>query len=60
MTNTDLAADPTDRFRADVLAGLSRPRKRLPAKYFYDAAGSRLFDAITSALGRPLSSIRAR
>ncbi|MBY0515167.1 MAG: L-histidine N(alpha)-methyltransferase [Gemmataceae bacterium] len=47
MTNTELAACPTDRFRADVLAGLSRPRKRLPAKYFYDAAGSRLFDRIT-------------
>jgi len=32
---------------ADVLAGLSRPQKRLPSKYFYDAAGSRLFDRIT-------------
>jgi L-histidine N-alpha-methyltransferase len=29
-----------------VLAGLARPQKRLPAKYFYDAAGSRLFDRI--------------
>src|SRR5689334_8937377 len=47
MTNAELAACPTARFRADVLAGLSRPRKRLPAKYFYDAAGSRLFDRIT-------------
>ncbi len=47
MTNTRTPACPTTRFRADVLAGLSRPRKRLPAKYFYDAAGSRLFDAIT-------------
>jgi L-histidine N-alpha-methyltransferase len=47
MTNTALAAGPAARFRADVLAGLSRRRKRLPAKYFYDAAGSRLFDAIT-------------
>jgi dimethylhistidine N-methyltransferase len=36
-----------DRFRADVLAGLARPRKRLPSKYFYDAEGSRLFDEIT-------------
>jgi dimethylhistidine N-methyltransferase len=35
------------RFRADVLAGLTRPDKRLPAKYFYDAAGSALFDEIT-------------
>jgi dimethylhistidine N-methyltransferase len=47
MTNTRLAACPDRCFRADVLAGLSRPRKRLPAKYFYDAAGSRLFDRIT-------------
>src|SRR5262245_46031032 len=47
MTNTELAASPDQRFRADILAGLARPRKRLPAKYFYDAAGSRLFDRIT-------------
>jgi dimethylhistidine N-methyltransferase len=33
-------------FRKDVLAGLSRPRKSLPPKYFYDAAGSRLFEKI--------------
>jgi dimethylhistidine N-methyltransferase len=47
MTDTRLAASPHRRFRADVIAGLSRPRKRLPSKYFYDAAGSRLFDRIT-------------
>jgi dimethylhistidine N-methyltransferase len=47
MTTARLPACPTDRFRADVLAGLARPQKRLPAKYFYDAAGSRLFDRIT-------------
>jgi dimethylhistidine N-methyltransferase len=47
MTTNTLAASLTDRFRADVLAGLSRPRKQLPAKYFYDAVGSRLFDRIT-------------
>jgi dimethylhistidine N-methyltransferase len=47
MTNTELAACPHERFRADVLAGLSRPQKRLPAQYFYDAAGSRLFDRIS-------------
>jgi dimethylhistidine N-methyltransferase len=47
MMNTRLAISPISRFRADVLAGLSRPRKRLPAKYFYDVAGSQLFDAIT-------------
>jgi len=47
-TTTLRAARPaTDPFRADVLAGLSRPQKRLSAKYFYDAAGSQLFDRIT-------------
>jgi dimethylhistidine N-methyltransferase len=35
-----------DHMRAEVLAGLGRRRKRLPCKYFYDAAGSRLFDEI--------------
>ena len=33
-------------FLADVLAGLRKPRKELPCKYFYDAAGSALFDRI--------------
>ena len=33
-------------FRQDVVAGLSRPQKSLPPKYFYDAAGSRLFARI--------------
>ena len=47
MTNIRLAAVPDRRFRADVIDGLSLPRKRLPSKYFYDAAGSRLFDRIT-------------
>jgi dimethylhistidine N-methyltransferase len=35
-----------DSFREDVIAGLSLPQKTLSPKYFYDAAGSRLFDAI--------------
>jgi dimethylhistidine N-methyltransferase len=34
-------------FEADVLAGLARPQKAVPPKYFYDAEGSRLFEAIT-------------
>jgi L-histidine Nalpha-methyltransferase len=34
------------RFRDDVVAGLSAPQKALPPKYFYDAAGSRLFARI--------------
>ena len=37
---------PDDSFLADVLEGLSRPDKSLPCKYFYDAEGSALFDAI--------------
>src|SRR5437764_10021539 len=35
-----------DYFRADVLRGLRRRHKRLPCKYFYDDAGSQLFDRI--------------
>ncbi len=33
-------------FREDVVAGLSLPQKALSPKYFYDAAGSRLFERI--------------
>ena len=33
-------------FRKDVLEGLARPQKALPPKYFYDAAGSQLFERI--------------
>lgn len=38
-------ADPT--FARDVVTGLSRPSKQLPPKYFYDEAGSHLFEQIT-------------
>jgi dimethylhistidine N-methyltransferase len=34
-------------FEDDVLAGLATRPKRLPAKYFYDEAGSLLFERIT-------------
>lgn len=34
-------------FRADVLRGLQAPQKHLPCKYFYDEAGSALFEQIT-------------
>jgi dimethylhistidine N-methyltransferase len=37
---------PAESFREDVIAGLSLPQKALPPKYFYDARGSRLFEAI--------------
>ena len=32
--------------KQDVIAGLSLPQKALPPKYFYDQAGSRLFERI--------------
>jgi L-histidine N-alpha-methyltransferase len=35
-----------ERFRADALLGLGLTPKRLAPKYFYDRAGSELFDAI--------------
>jgi len=44
MTRPGAALRTKDPFLMDVLAGLSRPHKRVPSKYFYDAAGSRLFD----------------
>ena len=39
-------APATASFRDDVLNGLARSPKQLPPKYFYDAVGSALFDAI--------------
>ena len=47
MMTAGTATRTDDRFLKDVLDGLSRPHKRLPSRYFYDAAGSRLFDRIT-------------
>jgi len=47
MTITLTGRRTNEHFRTDVLAGLSRTKKRLPSKYFYDAAGSQLFDRIT-------------
>jgi dimethylhistidine N-methyltransferase len=38
-------ADP--QFRADVLAGLTRRPRAIPARWFYDRRGSELFEAIT-------------
>jgi dimethylhistidine N-methyltransferase len=35
-----------DEMADEVLAGLNERQKTLPCKYFYDAAGSQLFDAI--------------
>jgi L-histidine Nalpha-methyltransferase len=39
-------ADESD-FATDVIGGLQLTPKRVPAKYFYDAAGSALFERIT-------------
>jgi L-histidine N-alpha-methyltransferase len=39
-------APSTDAFRNAVLASLGAPRKWLPCKFFYDEAGSQLFDRI--------------
>jgi dimethylhistidine N-methyltransferase len=39
-------ARPSD-LEADVVEGLSKPQKAIPPKHFYDAEGSRLFEAIT-------------
>lgn len=41
----DFAPDVAS-FRDDVLRGLALPQKEIPAKYFYDARGSRLFEQI--------------
>jgi len=41
----DHAPKPDD-LRSEVLAGLRQPQKQLPAKFFYDERGSRLFDQI--------------
>jgi dimethylhistidine N-methyltransferase len=43
----DDGAHVTSEFETDVLEGFSRPQKAVPPKYFYDAEGSRLFEAIT-------------
>jgi dimethylhistidine N-methyltransferase len=39
--------EPASEFAADVIAGLTAKPKFLPPKYFYDLAGSSLFDRIT-------------
>ncbi|MFM7348181.1 MAG: L-histidine N(alpha)-methyltransferase [Erythrobacter sp.] len=46
LVNRD--ADGVDlAFRADVLAGLAEDQKAIPARWFYDDAGSALFENIT-------------
>ena len=44
----ELDEDGVDQnFREDVLAGLSQEQKAIPARWFYDEAGSMLFEQIT-------------
>jgi dimethylhistidine N-methyltransferase len=43
----DGVRDTTSAFETDVIEGLTATPKRIPAKYFYDAAGSELFQQIT-------------
>jgi dimethylhistidine N-methyltransferase len=44
---TPRSIETANEFAADVVAGLTAKPKSLPAKYFYDLAGSALFDRIT-------------
>jgi dimethylhistidine N-methyltransferase len=46
LTQTDAKTWSVPDFLQDVLTGLSLQRKALPPKYFYDAAGSKLFERI--------------
>src|SRR5436190_11222749 len=48
FSDTVSATEPSaSTFALDVLAGLTRQPKQLSPKYFYDAAGSDLFEQIT-------------
>ena len=39
--------ETTPAFASDAIAGLMQHPKQIPPKYFYDAAGSELFEQIT-------------
>lgn len=47
LANAHLPDAKTSAFASDVLAGLTQQPKQLSPKYFYDAAGSDLFEQIT-------------
>ena len=49
LDKTDTEALQREAFRRDVLDGLSRPTKTLPARWLYDDRGSELFEEITKA-----------
>ncbi len=43
----DVITGPDRAFATSVIEGLSKPRKSLPCRFFYDARGSKLFEEIT-------------
>ena len=47
MSKPRIESVETARFRAELIAGLSRPQKAVSPKWFYDTAGSELFEDIT-------------
>ncbi len=48
LHDRERTAAPRDAFLQDLVEGLSRARKTLPCRYFYDARGSELFEQITA------------
>ena len=49
LDKTDTEAQQREAFHRDVLAGLAKPQKTLPARWLYDDRGSELFEEITQA-----------
>lgn len=47
LRQPDNITGPDHEFAASVIEGLSKPRKSLPCRFFYDARGSELFEEIT-------------
>lgn len=47
LERVDFREIQREAFRADVLAGLTAPRKTLPSRWLYDDRGSELFEQIT-------------
>ena len=47
VARTGRPSESSDSMAAEILEGLRATPKRIPAKYFYDDAGSMLFDKIT-------------
>ena len=47
LAGTQQLDETTSTFASDAIAGLTQQPKQLAPKYFYDAAGSELFEQIT-------------